>query len=625
MRKIYKTLLASALLLMLQVSAAFAVSVTYVLERHTNVADGDKTITATANNLSAGASLQDNMPQTLWRAYCTYKYYSDAAKTQEVTSVSGDVTTVYVDYVFDPPFRLSEEGGEPIWHRLKGYSPDASSQYYMYVESNRTPSTPTSLPIMGSKSVPKAGGKNDPMTKKGHAQWAFYGDAYDFHIKVNEDGAGWGNNVWLNRSGTSTNIRLGEKQSLGWQLLVNQATNTRYFPNGGMMAMQAPNSDYFAELQDLSNEFKLSQLDNTYHGVNSHNELYGQSGSSESSNKNKLWWYAFFAVPVDGHATNIWYVTYKILKENGTEWYPDVVKQKGATTKPSLPNFDGKRDDCYYDGFYKDEAFTDKYASGEAMEDGKNVVVYIREVLKNLEPYIADRWITLVLPYNLFGYVDKDAVDVLEYYQVDLDDSGTYYTLRFRKVDTFEPHKPYLFRAKNVLEGQYMEMQKDYSKPLEETWAENKKDTYYDVKFPNSKVSMTGTYVGKELTTFDQHPDQLYFYFGYDKRYDSNSTAYVGDEAAEGKYPYNFYRVTKNNVTMPKHRCYFDILNVPAGAKLLLMDNFGEVITGIDGVEASDLVRTTGRIYNLNGQMVGNDLEALPRGVYIVNGKKVMK
>ena len=619
MRKIYKTLLASALLLMLQVSTAFAVNVTYSLTTHV---DG-RTITASAN-LTAGTSLLDNMPQALWRAYCTYKYYSDAAKTQEITSVPDAASTVYVDYVFDPPFRLSEEGGETIWHRLKGYSPDASSQYYMYVYSNAGSTNPTTYQIMGNKSIPKAGGKNDPMTKAGHAQWAFYGDAYDFHIKVNEDGAGWGDNVWLNRSGNSTNIRLGTKQSLGWQLLVNQATSNT-FPNGGMMAMQAPNSNYFAELQNLSYAIKLSLLDNTYHGVNSHNELYGKSGSSEISNKNKLWWYAFFAVPVGGDATNIWYVTYKILKENGTEWYPDVVKQKSPTAKPSLPNFDGKRDDCNYDGFYKDEAFTDKYASGEAMEDGKNVVVYIREVLKNLEPYIADRWITLVLPYNLFTFVDPNAVDVLEYYQVDLDDSGTYYTLRFRKVDTFVPHKPYLFRAKNVLEGQYMEMQKDYTKPLEEAWAENKKDTYYDDKFPNSKVSMTGTYVGKELTTFDQHPDQLYFYFGYDKRYDSNSTAYVGEEAAAGKYPYNFYRVTKNNVTMPKHRCYFDILNVPAGAKLMLMDNFGELITGIDGVEASDLVRTTGRIYNLNGQQVGNDLEALPRGVYIVNGKKVMK
>lgn len=600
-----------------------AAAITYVLQRHTDVPANYKTITATAN-LNAGASLQDNMPQDLWRAYCTYTFYSDAAMTTEITEAPSSDATVYVDYVFDPPFRLSEEGGETIWHRLKGYSPAASSQYFMYVESNRTPSTATSLPIMGNKSIPKAGGKNDPMTKAGHAQWAFYGDAYDFHIKVNEDGAGWGNNVWLNRSGSSTNIRLGAKQSLGWQLLVNLATN-RTFTNGGMMAMQAPNSNYFAELQNLSNEFSLSQLNNTYHGVNAQNQLYGKSGSSQQSNKDKLWWYAYYAVPVGGHGTNIWYVTYKIQKENGTEWYPDVVMQKAPTAKPALPDFDGKRDDCFYEGFYKDEAFTDKYGSNEAMEDGKNVVVYIREVLKNLEPYIADRWITLVLPYNLFGFVDKDAVDVLEYYKVDLDESGTSYTLRFRKVDTFVPHKPYLFRAKNVLEGQYMEMQKDYTKPLEETWAENKKDTYYDDKFPSSKVSMTGTYVGKELTTFDQHPDQLYFYFGYDKRYDSASDDYVGAEAAEGKYPYNFYRVTKKNVTMPKHRCYFDIENVPAGAKFMLMDNFGEVVTGIDGVDASELVRTTGRIYNLNGQMVGNDLQGLPSGIYIVNGKKVMK
>ena len=596
-----------------------AATITYSLTTHV---DG-RTITASAN-LTAGTRLLDNMPQTLWRAYCTYKYYSDAAKTQEITFVSDDVSTVYVDYVFDPPFKLSEEGGEPIWHRLKGFNPGATKPYYMYVVSNVHETNPTRLEIFGFNTVPKAGGMNDPMKKAGHAQWAFYGDAYDFHIKVNEDGAGWGNNVWLNRSGNTTNIRLGAKQSLGWQLLVNLATNNT-FPNGGMMAMQAPNSNYFAELQDLSNAFALSQLKSTVHGINAQNQLYGMPGMNQLTNKKNLWWYAFFAVPVDGHGTDIWYVTYKILKENGTEWYPDVVMQKASSAKPSLPDFAGKRDDCYYDGFYKDEAFADKYASNEAMEDGKNVVVYIREVLKNLEPYVADRWITLVLPYNLFAFVDPNAVDVLEYYKVDLDESGTSYTLRFRKVDTFVPHKPYLFRAKNVLEGQYMEMQKDYTKPLEETWAENKKDTYYDDKFPNSKVSMTGTYVGKELTTFDLHPNQLYFYFGYDKRYDSESADYVGAEAAAGKYPYNFYRVTKNKVTMPKHRCYFDIENVPAGAKFMLMDNFGEVVTGIDGVEASELVRATGRIYNLNGQMVGNDLQGLPSGIYIVNGKKVMK
>ena len=33
----------------------------------------------------------------------------------------------------------------------------------------------------------------------------------------------------------------------------------------------------------------------------------------------------------------------------------------------------------------------------------------------------------------------------------------------------------------------------------------------------------------------------------------------------------------------------------------------------------------TGKVYNLNGQYVGNSLEGLKKGVYVVNGKKVLK
>ena len=135
---------------------------------------------------------------------------------------------------------------------------------------------------------------------------------------------------------------------------------------------------------------------------------------------------------------------------------------------------------------------------------------------------------------------------------------------------------------------------------------------------------MIGTYLDKELTVQSQHPDLLYFYFGYDKRYDPASDDYVGETAAEGKQMYNFYRVTSKNVTIHPFHCYFMIEGAPAGAKLMMMDNFGEVITGIEGFEVERTV-PTGRIYNLNGQMVGNDLQGLPSGIYIVNGKKVMK
>jgi hypothetical protein len=51
--------------------------------------------------------------------------------------------------------------------------------------------------------------------------------------------------------------------------------------------------------------------------------------------------------------------------------------------------------------------------------------------------------------------------------------------------------------------------------------------------------------------------------------------------------------------------------------------------TAIEDIEWGDgnpfMVPTDNRIYNLEGQMVGNDLEQLPKGLYIVNGKKVIK
>lgn len=42
------------------------------------------------------------------------------------------------------------------------------------------------------------------------------------------------------------------------------------------------------------------------------------------------------------------------------------------------------------------------------------------------------------------------------------------------------------------------------------------------------------------------------------------------------------------------------------------------------GVNAISVNATNAPVYNLNGVKVGNDLQALPAGLYIVNGKKVV-
>ena len=52
----------------------------------------------------------------------------------------------------------------------------------------------------------------------------------------------------------------------------------------------------------------------------------------------------------------------------------------------------------------------------------------------------------------------------------------------------------------------------------------------------------------------------------------------------------------------------------------------GGVVTGIDKTEADKTIDTSKGIYNLNGMLMPTtSLGDLPSGVYIVNGKKVIK
>ena len=81
-----------------------------------------------------------------------------------------------------------------------------------------------------------------------------------------------------------------------------------------------------------------------------------------------------------------------------------------------------------------------------------------------------------------------------------------------------------------------------------------------------------------------------------------------------------FYIPAAGTATMKGFRAYFIAPKNTAGAALNL--SFGEA-TSIDGVavEAEKNVK----VYNVNGQYVGTSLEALPKGLYIVGGKKVLK
>lgn len=81
-----------------------------------------------------------------------------------------------------------------------------------------------------------------------------------------------------------------------------------------------------------------------------------------------------------------------------------------------------------------------------------------------------------------------------------------------------------------------------------------------------------------------------------------------------------FYVPAVGKETMKGFRAYFLVPKSTSGAALNL--SFGDA-TGINGV-AADAEKNV-KVYNVNGQYVGTSLEALPKGLYIVGGKKVLK
>lgn len=504
-----------------------------------------------------------------------------------------------MDYVFEPPFIVSSEGAETYYY-FNAYI--SNSRYYMC----------GNLGAVG----PKSSATKDT--------WAIYGDAYCLNLKSK----GFGK--WLCYSGTT--VSMGESQmDLGWQLYGNfykpnnsvaettvlaTATNENVILHYDNNATGPGGAYSMGKFVTVNMSSWNSIVWNTHHELDKTNNNYSTLLVSNSS---------FFFTR--GTYQNIYSTVWRILKADGT-WNPDIVVQKGtqavAIGMPTGQNKYTEKDNCNYDRYYKDAEFTQKYADDYMIPVTGNTIIYIKETYKNGEPFVTDHWVTMALSYkvddlvNEWGYASdgvSPAVRVLEYYDVSSNASGTKYNLKFKEVYSIVAHKPYLFKADEILEGKFLNLQKSNADqyPLQESYVENNAIHLSSQEHPASQVSMSGTYVGKELTVHSDHPDLLYFYFGW-----VSST----DE-------YNFYRVTKKNVQIGKHRCYFDIKETGGasveGAKFMLMDDFGDVITSVEGIDADSFIQTTGRIYNLNGQMVGSDLQSLPRGIYIVNGKKVMK
>ena len=94
-------------------------------------------------------------------------------------------------------------------------------------------------------------------------------------------------------------------------------------------------------------------------------------------------------------------------------------------------------------------------------------------------------------------------------------------------------------------------------------------------------------------------------------------------DMADGK-PYSY--------GLKAFRCWFELTNTSAEGKRvsLLIDGVADSATGIDDIhgntDCTSYKRGIDGVFNMNGQMVrrGCSLEGLPKGLYVVNGKKIV-
>jgi len=604
------------LILFFGVITTQAATVTYTLTTHV---DG-RTITGTAN-LNAGADLLNSMPQDLWRAYCTYTFYSDEAKTQEITTAPAENATVYVDYVFDPPFIVTPEGEEEVWHYIRTYNSGGDNNYLIYLKQKVYPeyegiwghkySYSNQTPSYGKNGTID---KNADMAYAGHCQWAFYGDSYSLNIKINDtEGQQLAGTylLWPTTLNTINNLRLGAKAELGWQLYVNttQKQDKKYnwysYPT---MVMGVPNSNWYVDLENVSYAVRMGQLSDKYE-FDSHNQLVPKSpipSTQASQIKRDQWWFGLYATPIGSGKDLNYNVTYKILQYDGTWYYKDIVKAQtdsyGNPKQLEFPTEYTKKEGCTYDYYYKDEDFTVKYADNYVMPNTENIVVYILEI-----KYVSTPWMTLVLPFgidNLPAYFGADdAVQVNEYTSVEgkLNGSGNSFSckLNFIATDKIEAGKPYLFKADKVSQAVLDAMYATEVPALPEL-IEVKK---YDTNAPGIGVSMKGV-LGSE---YSMPNDGMHFYFGSKQN---------GDD-----YTYGFYL---RGATIKPNRCYFFVTDERAGATSPLTLNFGD--NGFTGIGQMTVEATANEaIYSISGQQMRTTSTAnLPKGLYIVNGKKII-
>ena len=220
----------------------------------------------------------------------------------------------------------------------------------------------------------------------------------------------------------------------------------------------------------------------------------------------------------------------------------------------------------------------------EESEDNSKIISAHKGQTVNALPIrtlVADKWNTFCIPFNINvadGKLCGIEAEIREYDHMEGD------VMMFKEAKEIVAGRPYLIRPnKDIKLGQF----------------DNVRLTGPELeKSGDESFYMIGTYSNR---TFSEEESSQYLFLNAN---------------AEFKHP-------KPGTTMKGMRAYFYCSpNVHASQMRV---GFSENSTDIKDIEQNNIQANSQRIYTINGTYVGTDKTALPKGIYIIGGKKYIK
>lgn len=310
----------------------------------------------------------------------------------------------------------------------------------------------------------------------------------------------------------------------------------------------------------------------------------------------------------------------------------------------------------------------------ETSDEYKNVVLHLNRT------FTLNQWNTLTLPVDLtYGQMKRafgDEMMLAELYQLNAN------SVRFKTVNRtnddevmLTAYTPYIIKPTKEADDNVAYTTPRLKKAANQYWLGENEGKTYDkegvTRYTAGQVSIkAGHYdipnvtLNRELltTNLDDHwvstmttsastNDMVckgtmaktyyvkdgngYFYTDGSEQRDALSGDYFMNKGTMYKVP------STKQYGLKAFRCWFELTGntdngstatAPAKEVSLVIDGIEDNTTGIDTVvgdpsSASAKAHTGAGVYNLNGQLVrpGTSLDGLPKGIYIVNGKKVKK